>query len=75
MDKDRETFYEACEKLDEEMKKISEAVIEAFAEPLEKLKATMDKVYEVTKESTKEDVSRRRFEAVACKGRNRKERW
>ena len=60
--------FEECAK---KLNKISKEIIEK----LKPLQSTFEKLNEVVNESTKEDKSRRKFEAVACKGRNRKEWW
>lgn len=78
----RDHFEPYNESLTEYIKEVKEAM-NNFGKTLSKevegtvrnAKATMKKVAEIVKESTEEDISRRKFEAVACKGRNRKGRW
>lgn len=47
------------------------AAIKGLTPELKKMTASLSELAEVAEESTKEEKSRRRFEAVACKGRNK----
>lgn len=71
-------YHEAVEKINEAAgeaaKNIGEALA-AFAKSIEptvqKMREATQKIYEIQKASTEPDLSRRRFEAVATKGKRR----
>lgn len=74
MNKDRETFEDALNNFENAVNNFKKVLAKDCEEAVKKARVVFKKIYEITKDATEEDVSRRKFEAVACKGRNRKGR-